>query len=182
MAFLMAPLARPGAPTLAAALLTLATITVAGPSDYMPTPISEERAAVQSFLNQRLWLWQKRLHLHDWKITVKLVRASELRPKTLGNVNWDRKIKTATISVMDPSDYKLSGQPMRDDMEMTVVHELVHLHLSGLPRNESTKAAEEQAVNMLTEALIRLDRRRDEPMEVEHQVSQSARQEAPAGQ
>jgi hypothetical protein len=42
-------------------------------------------------------------------------------------------------------------------MERTVVHELIHLELSVLPRDGS-KRVEEQVVNRMTEALLGLDR------------------------
>ena len=45
-------------------------------------------------------------------------------------------------------------------MEFTVVHELIHLQLSSLPRSEASRSAEERAVNHITEALIQLDRER----------------------
>jgi hypothetical protein len=45
------------------------------------------------------------------------------------------------------------------DMEFTIVHELVHLQLSSLPRNDASRSAEEKAVNTLTDALLNLDRR-----------------------
>jgi hypothetical protein len=47
---------------------------------------------------------------------------------------------------------------MLDDMEVTIVHELVHLHLSSLPRSEATSRNEEHAVVELTKALINLSK------------------------
>ncbi|MFN7995585.1 MAG: hypothetical protein U0Q18_18390 [Bryobacteraceae bacterium] len=113
----------------------------------------------QAFLGEKLWLWQKRLNLTAWKIQLKLVRSSGLKPKTLGNIHWDADTHTADISVLAPEDYKLTGHAMLADMEFTVVHELVHLHLSSLPRSEASRGAEEHAVNEITQALLNLDRR-----------------------
>jgi hypothetical protein len=48
---------------------------------------------------------------------------------------------------------------MLDDMEFTVVHELVHLQLSSLPRSEASRSAEEHAVNEITQALLNLAKR-----------------------
>jgi hypothetical protein len=45
---------------------------------------------------------------------------------------------------------------MLDDMEFTVVHELVHLQLSSLPRSEASRSAEEHAVNEIAGALLKL--------------------------
>jgi hypothetical protein len=173
-------LSLPGVISSALFFSVLAVTTCAEPSDYGAFASTEPNAAAQTFLNQKLLLWQKRLRLQDWNISVRLAPVENLRPKTLGNINWDRKAKSAVISVMSPGDYKLTGSAMLDDMEMTVVHELVHLHLSGLPRNEDTKKVEEQAVNMLAEALIRLDRKQfdaDAPARHGEESTERARQQ-----
>jgi hypothetical protein len=129
---------------------TIATATTAQREEYL---------TAQAFLGEKLWIWQKRLNLAAWKIQQKLVRSSALKPKTLGNIHWDADTHTADISVLAPDDYKLSGHAMLADMEFTVVHELVHLHLSSLPRSEASRGAEEHAVNEITQALLNLDRR-----------------------
>ncbi len=85
---------------------------------------------------------------------------SELKPKTLGNIHWDADKKAAVIRVLDASDYKLSFRDTLDDMEFTVVHELIHLELSSLPRSEASRRDEEHAVNQITDALLKLDRRK----------------------
>ena len=123
------------------------------------TVAMEKYRTAESFLSQKLWIWQKRLKLQDWNLVVKMVRTSELKPKTLGNIHWDAETKTATIKVLDIADYKLAFNDGLRDMEFTIVHELVHLQLSSLPRNEASRSAEEKAVNTLTDALLNLDRR-----------------------
>ena len=111
---------------------------------------------------EKLWAWQKRLNLQDWNITVALARATELKPKTLGNIHWDTDKKTATIHVLDPADYHLSFPAMLQDMEFTVVHELIHLELSPvlapLQRTDENRRDEEHAVNHMAQALLDLDR------------------------
>jgi hypothetical protein len=49
---------------------------------------------------------------------------------------------------------------MLDDMEFTVVHELIHLELSSLPRSEASRRDEEYAVNQIADALLALDRKK----------------------
>jgi hypothetical protein len=120
---------------------------------------SEASLVAQTFLAEKLWLWQKRLNLTVWHIQIKLTRASELRPRTLGNIKWDATSHTAEIHVLAAEDYKLSEHDMLADMEFTVVHELVHLQLSSLPRSEASRSAEEHAVNQIAQALLNLDRR-----------------------
>jgi hypothetical protein len=46
---------------------------------------------------------------------------------------------------------------MLDDMEMTIIHELVHLKLTALPDSEASRGSEEQAVNGFSEALFALE-------------------------
>jgi hypothetical protein len=146
-------------PTVLAFVLLIVSNLLADSTAIVEQPVPADKPTVaDAFLSQKLSIWQKRLRLQDWKVTVKLVRKSELKPKTLGNVHWDLSSKTAVIRVMHFEDYAQPFGDVLEDFEMTVVHELVHLHLASLPRSDSTKGAEEQAVNMLAEALVSLDR------------------------
>lgn len=115
-------------------------------------------AQAEGYLNGRLGVWQQRLNLAEWKISVTAVHTNELKPQTLGNIHWDIKRKTANIRVLDASDYHVSCHDAVADMEMTVVHELVHLELSSLPRSTTSRREEEFAVNRIAAALMGLDR------------------------
>jgi hypothetical protein len=117
-----------------------------------PTLVSDEQ------VHDWLRLWQKRLRLEEWKIDVKIVRIWDLEQGTLGHIDWSVPHKTATIKVLNPSDYELPKDKIPADMELSIVHELVHLHLSVLPLNKSTRTAEEQVVSMLADALVSLER------------------------
>ncbi|MBZ5595780.1 MAG: hypothetical protein LAP39_26370 [Acidobacteriia bacterium] len=112
-----------------------------------------------------LHVWQKRLRLEDWKIEVKVVRVWELEQGTLGHIDWSIPHKTATIKVLNPSDYELPKDKIPADMELSVVHELVHLHLSVLPLNKSSRPAEEQVVSMIADALVNLEHESPPPTE-----------------
>jgi len=117
-------------------------------------------ATAESYVNGRLAVWQERLTLDDWKISIIMSRRGDLKPKTLGNIRWDADTKTATIRVLAPVEYKKKCGEMLDDMEFTVVHELIHLELSSLPRSEASRRVEEHAVNRLAAALLKLDRKK----------------------
>lgn len=117
-----------------------------------PTVVSETQ------LSDWVRVWQKRLHLDDWKIEARIVRTSELKPETLGNLKWNTVSRTATIKVLNPSDYDLAPTDIAEDIEYTVVHELIHLQLSVLPRDSSKKGIEEQVVNKLADALMQFER------------------------
>jgi hypothetical protein len=117
---------------------------------------AEREATAERFVNQTLATWQQRLDLKDWKVRVDLVRPTSLEPKTLGNIHWDINTKEATICVLSAYDYTLPTPAMLDDMEFTIVHELVHLHLSALPHTDASVLPEEHAVNELARALLQL--------------------------
>jgi hypothetical protein len=114
--------------------------------------------APQPFAEQKLSFWQQRLKLNDWRISVTFTRLSELPPKTLGGIRWDKGKKTAVIWVLDPADYQLPYHEMLDDMELTIVHELVHLDLASLPRGQASRSSEERAVEGIAEAMLGLER------------------------
>jgi hypothetical protein len=153
--------------------LTLLGLTMVGGTGLchaQSTPIARETLAsertllAKSFASEKLWVWQKRLNLQAWAVSVEVSRDGELKPKTLGNIHWDREKKTAVIRVLDPADYRLPFDAMLRDVEFTVVHELIHLEmvpiLSDLQRTDANRTQEEDTVNHLAEALLKLDRGR----------------------
>ncbi len=138
----------PGTPSI------LAQEAVSEPTGY------ERGLLAESYVNERLAIWQQRLNLKDWKISIVMSHPSDLKPKTLGNIHWDADKKSAMIRVLDASDYKMTFRDMLDDMEFTVVHELIHLELSSLPRSDASRRDEEHAVNQIADALLKLDRQK----------------------
>lgn len=124
----------------------------------IPATPQEREIASRQFVLQRLSLWQERLNLTQWDIRIELDRAAQLEPRTLGNIHWDTETRQATIAVLSSYDYHLPFDAMLDDMEFTVVHELVHLQLAVLPRSDASRRAEEHAVNELAGALLKLAR------------------------
>ncbi|MCI0723814.1 MAG: hypothetical protein L0338_33380 [Acidobacteria bacterium] len=112
----------------------------------------------ETHLREKLALWQRRLKLEDWNISIVMAQPKELRRRTLGNIRWDADKKTAVIRVLDAAAYQMPFLATLRDMEFTVVHELIHLELSSLPRSEASRREEEHAINRLTDALLLLDR------------------------
>ena len=123
------------------------------------SPIEQTQYCTK-FVEDKIAVWQRRLKLEGWKISVVMTKRADLKPRTLGGIRWDKGKKSAAMSVLDPSEYRVPFQAMLDDMELTVVHELVHLELASLPRSEASRSNEEHAVNGIAEALLGLDRKR----------------------
>jgi hypothetical protein len=111
------------------------------------------------FVAERLGVWQQRLGLAQWKFSVVFSLPSELRPNTVGNIRWDAAEKSAVIRILAASEYELDCQDALRDMEFTIVHEMLHLKVSVLPRCDAIRQDEESAVNDLTRALLMLDRK-----------------------
>jgi hypothetical protein len=123
-----------------------------------PEPAARDRSRLaETAICEKLVLWQRRLNLQDWKISVVMSHPTDLRQRTLGNIHWDANRKTAVIRVLDASDYQMPFEATMKDMEFTVVHELIHLELASLPRSEASRSEEEYAINHLAGALLQLD-------------------------
>jgi hypothetical protein len=120
---------------------------------------AERTRMAETFLQERLSVWQERLSLKNWTIYIVISRPDGLRNGTLGNIRWDMDKRTAVIRVLDPADYKTPFRTTLKDMEFTVVHELIHLEFASLPRSEESRSEEEHAVNHVAEALLKLDRK-----------------------
>jgi hypothetical protein len=144
------------------ALSSLCVIGIFAAHCQAPQPPSEPKLRdrgplAEKYLHQRLPFWQQRLHLQDWKVTVLSVHPTDLRPNTMGNIHWDKEKKTGVIRVLDASDYRMPYQAALNDMEFTVVHELIHLELASLPRSEASRSDEEHAINHLASALLQFE-------------------------
>jgi len=158
---------RPGIATTGVILLSTWGLAAGLPKRQsaigVPLRPQECETLARNFVKDRLQFWQRRLNLQKWTIRIELVRSTSLKPKTLGNIHWDADAMKAEIEVQSSYDYELPLQEMLNDMEFTVVHELVHLQLSSLPRSEASRSAEEHAVNELTRAFLKLAKPSGEP-------------------
>jgi hypothetical protein len=137
-------------------ILSLGSIVSAAPP---VTPPAQDRAsAARALTLAKVGAWQRQLDLQDWKVTLRFTPLNQFKPGIIGEVDWDRTAKTAVIRVLEPEGYRLSYEDMLKDMEFTVVHGLVHLEISSLPRNRRSMEQEDLAVSQLTDALLRLER------------------------
>lgn len=112
----------------------------------------------QKQLQKRLKYWQKVLRLQDWKLDVSISTIKEM-DGFAADIRRIEAIKQAKIRVMGPNETQADHWvPL--DMELLLVHELVHLHYETThdkKRHEVVRI--EQGVESISEALIALERK-----------------------
>lgn len=105
--------------------------------------------------------WQSRLRLNDWEIKLFISRERDMiRPGLQGENTWEIKNKSAIIKILDPIDYP-PDVLWEQDMEKTLVHELLHLHFAPFDKYEEDSMegiAIEQAIDAIAKALVTLKR------------------------
>jgi hypothetical protein len=126
------------------------------PTRKAPTRCSDP---ADRFVAERLQVWKRRLGLDQWNFAVVFSRSGELKPNTVGNIRWDAAEKSAVIRLLAASEYALECRDTLRDLEFTIVHELLHLKVSVLPRCDAVRPDEESAVNDITRTLLMLDRK-----------------------
>lgn len=105
--------------------------------------------------------WQKILRLQDWIVNVSIYRERDMNNKgCCGEVEWTLEKRMASIRILDPVDYP-DGTMEEQDMERTLVHELLHLHLAPFQpdrEDELRYCALEQAIDAISRGLVQLKR------------------------
>lgn len=104
--------------------------------------------------------WQKILRLQDWIINVGIRRERDFVTEGLAEILPCLPKRMATIRILDPIDYPENlSEPQ--DMELSLVHELLHIHLFPLlvdREDEMRQVAEEQAIEAISRGLVALKR------------------------
>jgi len=111
-------------------------------------------------LREKCAKWQRILRLQDWNVRTSIVRERDMRTSG-GNAEISVNIqhRLADLRLLDPIDFNPNDHNPQD-MEQHLVHELLHIHLWPFTEelNGPLADAEEQAINMIAGALIRLHR------------------------
>jgi len=98
--------------------------------------------------------WKKRLRLQDWHITIAYVRPeafSERNQGCLGENLTSSMNKEASIAILDPKYIIDEGLESTKNIELTVVHELIHCHI---PSHKMTPTQMETGVEALAKAFM----------------------------
>jgi len=103
--------------------------------------------------------WQAILRLQDWDVRCKIVRKRELEGERAGECRWQLDTKQALIRILDPIDWPTDCE-WPQDIEQTLVHELLHLHMAPFQPEHGTleHVTMEQAIKSIATGLVRLRR------------------------
>ncbi len=118
----------------------------------------------QQGLEQCLSFWKEVLGLQPWAIQVMFDRAENL-DGYLANIRYEATREMGVLRVRDPRDWY--GFAWKQDVEVSIVHELLHLifwPFDHLDRNPLAEAHEEQIVERLARSLVTLRRRGNIPI------------------
>ncbi|MCO7127806.1 hypothetical protein NIE88_18835 [Sporolactobacillus shoreicorticis] len=112
-------------------------------------------------LQSKLLKWKKRLRLQDWEVAISIIRARDMDlDDCQGECHWNIQSKLAWIHILDPVDYE-PNKSFPQDMEKTLVHELLHLHFAPFTSDDESEmidTAHEQAIDLIARALVETDR------------------------
>lgn len=106
--------------------------------------------------------WQEILRLQHWDIVLKISRRDNMGiDNSQGSCEWGLSRHEATIRLLDPIDYP-DDCFFPQDHEITVVHELLHLHFASLSEEFDGDSPEqktmERIVDVVSKTLVSLKR------------------------
>ncbi len=99
--------------------------------------------------------WQRQLRLQDWDVRTSVVRYHDMGV-ALGRCRSKVHGRDAIIEITCRADLHSDASEEDRDLEVTLVHELLHLKFPPVSRHQSE--ALEQAIEATARALVRLDR------------------------
>lgn len=121
--------------------------------DAAERPATPARAELEAWVTE----WQRRLRLQDWDVKIQVRRRYDMSlANAHGTCTWELCKKLAAIEIMDPNDYDPGSWAWVNDVEKTVVHELLHLHFAPFasPDDGPADIAQEQAIDLIARALV----------------------------
>lgn len=122
----------------------------------MTKPKAQQKVLSLEELQEACKEWQKILRLQDWKIQIEIVRQWVVDPDYWAHIQTNQDYKNATIKFVDPNDINPDDVFDQRNMESDLVHELLEIHINPLITDRDMQPAKEQAINMITQAFIRL--------------------------
>lgn len=102
-------------------------------------------------LQKLLSKWQRKLRLSDWDITISYGNYQDLGDlDSVGRTCFDTNNQIARVWILEPS---LITNSSLSNIELTLIHELVHLVVDPAYDN-TAQAFKEQAIEKLAKAVL----------------------------
>lgn len=103
--------------------------------------------------------WQARLEMRHWEIDLKIARYWQMHQGALGMCSPVPESCKATITMLDPRDIPEDGHNEDFDIEVTLVHELLHCIFATFENEELThERAQHAVIHGLARSLVRVAR------------------------
>jgi hypothetical protein len=98
--------------------------------------------------------WQRQLRLEDWDLQLHVNVRPEMLDGATGQCRTNLVLRAAKIFIADPSLLDLEDLEVMRDVEVTLVHELLHVALADVKDH----SAGEPAIERIARALVFLHR------------------------
>ncbi len=99
--------------------------------------------------------WQKKLHLENWNIMVDIKRRDEFDlDDCQGEIHYHLSSAEACISIEDHCDWPMDT-PFKQDMEKTLVHELLHIPMAIFEPDEDDEPIKHDLWEQFIETMAR---------------------------
>ena len=125
------------------------------------SPYAFNHATFEGMLRKETRAWQRKLRLQDWNISVHLVRLNEMPDQdAIGAIFPHIERKDARMFLLSPMDVPLLAAGFLNDEEvnysLTIVHELLHLHMAPFTKALDTAGIEQEeiAVNAISRCIV----------------------------
>jgi hypothetical protein len=108
---------------------------------------------------EKLKYWQNKLGLDSWEIKFSFKRQSQLGPTEQAHCEWVLPKSSAIVNIVCHEDYDCNPWPQ--DMETSLVHELLHIKSAAFDDFEEKSlqhAKFEQFIDQMSKILVTMDR------------------------
>lgn len=102
--------------------------------------------------------WQRQLRLQDWDIRASVVRYYLDPDGALGRTKVHASTREAIVTLTDPADHHPDSSDVDRDLEVTLVHELLHVAFPHDSPDGSCSQDMERAIDSTARALVNLRR------------------------
>lgn len=119
----------------------------------------QEVILTEDQLRQLCAEYQKTLRLQDWRVHIDVGRPSPENQDDAASVRWNTTLKVARVHICS-AEYYPENNLEPQDMEVDLVHELVHLYFAplGKPPDDTSEEGLEAAIEAIAEAVVSLRR------------------------